>query len=205
MPRWHFRNRSHPGKGMCRMGAVSGAHGHESGFDLFPVIFQVSLGLCLWSVLPDDSPTMADGGTSQALHGAFAAPRAATCHGTPAAGCLTQLDCCWRCAGAGSALLAAACLPYSSELCPSPLLSCCAAASRLYWVFNYHNIQCRCYAKQPVRLSTLNSGETQLNKSIAIIPGGWLEPQDTSVISCGFYVGRCRFQPLESSYPTDNN
>lgn len=34
MPRRHFRNRSHPGKGMCRMGAVSGVHGHESGFDL---------------------------------------------------------------------------------------------------------------------------------------------------------------------------
>lgn len=100
-------------------------------------------------------------------------------------------------------LLLPACLPYSSELCPSPLLSCCASASGLYWVFNYHNIQCRCYVKQPARLSTLNSVEAQLNKSTAIIPGGWLEPQDSNVISCGFYVGRCRFQPLESSYPTD--
>lgn len=170
------------------------------------VIFQVSLGLCLRSVLPDDSPTMADGGTSAPpMHctGCLLLPELPHATGPPAAGCLTQLHCCWGRVGAGSSLLAAACLPYSSELCPSPLLPCCASASGLYWVFNYHNIQCRCYVKQPARLSTLNSVEAQLNKSTAIIPGGWLEPQDSSVISCGFYVGRCRFQPLESSYPTD--
>lgn len=89
--------------------------------------------------------------------------------------------------------------------CSCAVLLSCWCASGLYWVFNYHNVQCRCYAKQPVWLSMLNSGETQLNKSTTIIPGGWLEPQDTSVISCGFYVGWCRFQTLESSYPTDNN
>lgn len=185
------------------MEAVSGVGGHESGFDL-------SLSFSRWA---SDSayslcsqmtaPWWQMEGHPRHCTGCLLLPELP--HGMePPAGCLTQLDYCWRCVRAGSALLAA-CLPYSSELCPSPLLAWCATASGLYWVFSYHNIQCRCYAKQPVWLSMLNSVETQLNKSTTIIPGGWLEPQDTGVKSCGFYAGRCRFQPLESSYPTDNN
>lgn len=141
MPRWHFRNRSHPRKGMCRMGAVSGVHGCESGFHL-------SLWFSRWA---SDSasrlcsqmaaPRWQVEGHPRHCTGRLLLPELPHAMGPPAAGCLTQLDCCWRCAGAGSALLAAACLPFSSELCPSPLLSCCAGASRLYWVFNYHYIQ----------------------------------------------------------------
>lgn len=44
------------------------------------------------------------------------------------------------------------CLPCSSEWCPSPLLSHCAPASGPSCIFNYHNIQCRCYVKQPAWL-----------------------------------------------------
>ncbi|OWK64417.1 hypothetical protein RLOC_00002166 [Lonchura striata] len=87
---------------------------------------HVSLRLCLQPVLPDDSPTMADGGTSTHCTGHLLLPELPHAMGPPAAGCLMQLSCCWRCVGAGSALLAAACLPYSSELCPSLLLCCCA-------------------------------------------------------------------------------
>lgn len=202
MPRWHFRNRNHPGKGMCRMGVVSGVPGHKSGFDLSLSFSRwasdSAYSLCSrwhahdgrWRDIPGTALGVCC--SSQSCHTPWD-PQLDAWPSSTAAGEVSGL--------AGPCLL----LPYSSELCPSPLLACCASASRLCWVFNYHNIECRCYAKQPVWLSMLNSVETQLNKSTTIIPGGWLEPQDTSVISCGFYGGRCRFQPLESSYPTDNN
>lgn len=158
--------------------------------------YKVSLGLCLQSVLPDNSPMMADGGTCQAL-----LPELPHTTGPPAAGSWPSstaagdvLGLVWPC------LLLPACLIVLSY---APACSCPVVLVPQGCIeFSIITI----YSADAMQNSQWGWARwTQLNKNTAIIPGGWLEPRDTSAISCGFYVGRHRFQPLESSYPTDNN
>lgn len=143
MPRWHFRNRSHPGKGMCRMGAVSGVHGHKSGFDL-------SLSFSRWA--SDSACSLCSQMTAPRWQmephpghctGPLLLPELPHAMGPPAAGCLTQLDCCWRCVGGP----ACCCLPalfFWVMPQPAPVLLCWCLRAVLSFQLSQYTVQMLC-------------------------------------------------------------
>lgn len=136
--RWCFRSRNHPVKD-AKDGSISEVHGRESGVDL-------SMWFSRWASHPACAPCSQMFGPMTAeeeTSGVLLFPWDPQLPG-PDPLRLLLASSGGDAAGAGFALLAAVCLSYSSELCPSPLLLCRASASGLCWVFNYPHVQMLC-------------------------------------------------------------
>lgn len=145
MPKWHFGNRNHPGKGWAAQDGSCQWAWLWIWFWSVCVIFQVSLGLCLQSVLPDESPTAADRGIHcpQAPHWAFAAPRAATgphCRMPDPARVLLEM--CWGWLGAACCCLPALFFWVMPQ--PAPVLLCRCLRAGLSFQLSQYTVRMPC-------------------------------------------------------------